>query len=216
MTIGRSEIVLAAMAAGGSGARFFPVQLQNLLFLIDREIPELVHGPHFRFIPYYYGPFDKGLYVELGRLARTGKINADKEDRYPQYFLNDTGMLAGTHTLTGLSEPAPRYMKESAAWARSLTFKQLAIAIYAHFPDMAVNSMMPQLKPNSGRARLFPKPSFLSGLARTLDFMGTLNEYRPRRTERSQDAEKLGRDWAKVGQNLRSAIEVHVTERDYS
>ena len=80
---------------------------------------------------------------------------------------------------------------------------------------MAVNSMMPQLKPNSGRA-IFPKPSFLSGLARTLDFMGILNEYRPRRTERSQDAEKLGRDWAKVGQNLRSAIEVHVTERDYS
>ena len=73
MTIGRSEIVLAAVAAGGSGARFFPVQLQKLLFLIDREIPELVHGPHFRFIPYYYGPFDKGLYVELGRLTRTEK-----------------------------------------------------------------------------------------------------------------------------------------------
>lgn len=202
------------MAAGGSGARFFPVQLQNLLFLIDREIPELVHGPHFRFIPYAYGPLDKGLYVELGRLTRMGKINADNQDRYPQYFLNDTGTSAGTHALAGLSEPAPRYMQEAAAWVRSLTFKQLVIAIYAHFPDMAVNNRMPQSKPTPDRARIFPKPSFLSGLARTMDCMGTLNEYRPRRTERSQDAEKLGRDWAKVGQNLRRAIEVHVTERD--
>ena len=205
------------MAAGGSGARFFPVQLQKLLFLIDREIPELVHGPHFRFIPYDYGPFDKGIYVELSRLARMGKINVDNEDRYPQYSLNDTGMLAGTNTLTELSEPAPRYMKEAASWVRSLTFKQLVISIYAHFPDMAVNSVMPQLKSNPSRARFFPKPSFLSGLARTMDFMGTLNEYHPKKTERGQvqDAKKLGSDWAKVGQNLRNAIETHVTEHDY-
>ena len=215
--MGRSEIVLAAMAAGGSGARFFPVQLQKLIFLIDREIPDLVHGPHFRFIPYDYGPFDKDLYVELGRLTRTGKINVDNEDRYPQYSLNDTGTLAGNNTLTGLSEPAPRYMKEAAAWVRSLTFKQLVISICVHFPDMAVNSMMPQLKSNPSRARFFPNPSFLSGLARTMDFMGTLNEYRPRKTARGQgrDAEKLGSDWAKVGRNLRNAIEAHVTERDY-
>ena len=63
MTIGRSQVVLAAMAAGGPGAGFFPIQLQKVLFLIDREIHEFVNGPHFHFIPYHYGPCDKDIYI---------------------------------------------------------------------------------------------------------------------------------------------------------
>ena len=37
--------------------------VQKLLFLLDREAAEIVGGPHFRFVPYNYGPFDKGVYV---------------------------------------------------------------------------------------------------------------------------------------------------------
>jgi hypothetical protein len=38
----RSDAVLAAMAAAGENATFTPVQIQKLMFLIDREIPRLV------------------------------------------------------------------------------------------------------------------------------------------------------------------------------
>jgi hypothetical protein len=67
----RDELVLAAMAPGG-GYRYTPVQVQRLLFLIDRQIPEHVGGPHFHFIPYHCGPFDGAVYNELDLLAATG------------------------------------------------------------------------------------------------------------------------------------------------
>ena len=43
----RPNLVLAALAAGGENASYWPVQVQKLLFLIDREASALVGGPHF-------------------------------------------------------------------------------------------------------------------------------------------------------------------------
>ena len=215
MTTGRPQIILAAMAGGGPGASFFPVQLQKLLFLIDREIPDLVNGPHFRFIPYHYGPFAEGIYIEINALIRTGEVGVENADRYPQCSLTDAGRRAGAQALSGLPEAAARYMRDAAGWVRSLTFQQLLTAIYAYCPEMAVNSVGPASKSDAGRARLFPKPSFLSGLARTVDLMGVLNEYHPGASARSQDARNLGRDWARVGADLRNAMESYAQERLY-
>lgn len=47
----RDDIVLAGMAAAGPSTKFDAVQLQKLFFLIDREIPQLIDGPHFDFRP---------------------------------------------------------------------------------------------------------------------------------------------------------------------
>ena len=215
MTIGRAQVVLAAMAAGGPRASFFPIQLQKLLFLIDREIHEFVNGPHFHFIPYNYGPFDKDIYIEINILIRKGEVDANAEERYPSYFLTGSGTLSGINALNGFPEPASQYMQEAAAWVRSLTFKQLLAAIYAYFPDMAINSVVPQSKSNARRSWVFPRPSFLSGVARTIDLMGVLNEYHPGMETQSQDVQNLGRDWARVGENLRKVMEIHGKERIY-
>ena len=48
----RSELVLATMAAGGPRARFDPIRIQLLLFLIDRCAGPVLGGPHFGFRPY--------------------------------------------------------------------------------------------------------------------------------------------------------------------
>ena len=45
----RRETILAAMAAAGANTRFSPVQMQKLLFLLDREVPHFIAGPHFAF-----------------------------------------------------------------------------------------------------------------------------------------------------------------------
>ena len=50
------NLVLAALAAGGENATFSPVQVQKLLFVLDREASPHIDGPHFNFIPYDYGP----------------------------------------------------------------------------------------------------------------------------------------------------------------
>jgi hypothetical protein len=69
-------LVLAALAAGGENATYRPVQVQKLVFLIDREASRLVDGPHFGFQPYDYGPFDRAVYIELDSLHTQGLVNA--------------------------------------------------------------------------------------------------------------------------------------------
>jgi len=69
----RGDLVLAALAAGGVGASYSPVQVQKLLFLIDREAANLVDGPHFSFRPYDYGPFEAG---DLAFRHRGGRRHA--------------------------------------------------------------------------------------------------------------------------------------------
>lgn len=128
-------------------------------------------------------------------MIRKGEVGANAEERYPLYCLTASGTLSGINALNGFPEPASRYMKEAAAWVGSLTFRQLSATIYAYFPDMAVNSVMPQLKANARQSWVLPKPSFLSGIARTIDLMGVLNEYRPSMARKA----KMSRTWTEIG-----------------
>ncbi len=212
----RYQVVLAAMAAGGPGARFNPVQVQKNLFLIDREIPDRVAGPHFNFEPYDHGPFDKAVYEVLDSLAREDQVSIDRTNRYRTYTLTGSGFERGTAVLGELPEPVARYMREAARWVRSLTFGRLLAPIYQHYPDMEVNSIVPNMASRYPRAsRLFPIPSFLSGMARTFDFMGTLDEYQPGWRDRRHDALAIHGDWAAVGNDLEVAMESHFWKRPH-
>ena len=65
----KREIILAALAPA-DGVIHTPVQVQKLLFLIDKKIPHLVGGPYFNFVPYAYGPFDTEIYRLLEELEK--------------------------------------------------------------------------------------------------------------------------------------------------
>src|SRR6266853_2035360 len=93
-----SGIVLAALAGAGENATFTPVQVQKLLFLIDREIPRLVGGPHFRFQPYDFGPFDSTVYEVLEALGRQGLVYQGRA-RYQLWTLSPEGYRQGGRLL---------------------------------------------------------------------------------------------------------------------
>lgn len=203
----RADIVLAAMAAGGAGARYDPVRVQKLFFLIDREISDFIDGPYFHFEPYHYGPFDKAVYEELDSLAEQGEITVDTIGRYNRYSLTEPGHARGAAVLDTLPEPAARYMEDAAKWVRFVPFRHLLSAIYRQYPDMAVNSLILQPTPGYSHASFrFPMPSFLSGMARTLDFMGTLDDYQSDWGDERLDALAVYRDWSAVGDDLRAAM----------
>ena len=203
----RNKAVLAAMAAGGPRASFDPVQMQKYFFLIDREIPRWVSGPHFRFQPYDYGPFDKEVYTVLDSLTQEDQIRIDSTGRYRRYSLTDSGLKRGKALLDTLPEPVVRYLIEINRWVRCLSFRQLLAAIYQRYPDMAVKSVIPDLmSPNPRLGKLFPTSSFYTGLARTFDFMGTLDEYRPGWRDSRHDALAINDDWTAVGDDLRAAM----------
>lgn len=203
----RSEIVLAALAAGGPDARFDPVRVQKLFFLIDREIPELIDGPHFDFEPYDYGPFDAQVYKELDALVTQGDVDVDTAKRYRRYALTKAGYAEGAKTLHDCSAPAARYLGDVARWIRSVSFRQLLSAIYRQYPEMAANSIVPHLASGHSCTEVnFPRPSFLSGMARTLDFMGTLDEYRSGMSDERLDALAVSNDWRAVGDDLETVM----------
>ena len=203
----RNQAVLTAMAAGGPRASFDPVQVQKYLFLIDREIPRWVGGPHFHFQPYDYGPFDKDVCTVLDWLSREDYVHIDDTRRYRRYSLTDSGLERGRAMLSTLPKPVARYLIDVARWVRCLSFKQLLVAIYQHYPDMAVNSVIPNVASRNPRpGELFPTPSFSTGLARTFDFMGTLDEYRSGWRDERHDASAIDDDWTAVGDDLRMAM----------
>jgi uncharacterized protein YwgA len=137
----RHDLVLAALAAGGENASYWPVQVQKLLFLIDREASALVGGPHFDFKPYDYGPFDRAVYLELDALSAQGLVATQNTGRYRIYSLSPEGYRRGVDRLRGLGVAARSYIEQAARWVRRLSFQQLVAAIYNKYPDMKVNSI---------------------------------------------------------------------------
>jgi hypothetical protein len=141
MPLGRRETVLAALAAGGENATFSPVQVQKLFFLIDREASHLLGGPHFRFKPYDYGPFDAAVYEHLTLLGFEGAVQVKGSERYRVYSLTGKGFAEGDHILSSLPNKTADFLRAAARWVRGLSFQQLVAAIYRDYPDMKVNSI---------------------------------------------------------------------------
>ena len=134
------EIVLAALAPA-EGKPHTPVQVQKLLFLIDQEAGELL-GRHFKFKPYHYGPFDKGVYKVLEEIDKKGLITIRSDGWQRTYALTPTGQRKGSCLLSDLPKPAQEYIKEVSEFVRKLSFLELVSSIYQQYPDMRKNSVL--------------------------------------------------------------------------
>jgi uncharacterized protein len=140
----KRAVVIAALAAGGDGATFTPVQVQKIFFLIDRRAASGTNGPHFNFQPYDYGPFDNAVYDQLEVLQQEGLVEISWAGRYKSFKLTAAGILEGGAELQKLSAPIQSFLWATVDWVRSLRFDQLVAAIYREYPEMKVNSVFKQ------------------------------------------------------------------------
>ncbi len=136
----RNDFVLAVMSSCPN-AVYSPVQVQKLFFLLDRNIPDLIEGPHFDFAPYDYGPFDKHVYSALEALADRGLIAIDESGYSRTYSTTKTGQTKGTVYFEDLPAKARVYIKKLSDFVRSLSFNELVSAIYKAYPEMRANSV---------------------------------------------------------------------------
>ena len=208
----RSGVLLAALAAGGVGAKYSPIQVQKLLFLIDREIPDYIGGPHFNFQPYQCGPYDQTVFEEAERQAEYGNVIIDENgpsSTYSLYYLSDTGLNDGLSALKRMPRAASRYMVKAAKWVQRQSFRTLVSAIYRDYPDMAVNSVIPELAlQGQERARKRRMNPFLQGMASVIYVANYLGEEElTQKTPAEQDAIAIAGVWRAVGDDLRSAIQ---------
>lgn len=138
----KQSLVLAVLSAG-NGGEFSPVQVQKLFFLIDKNVPGYVNGPHFNFSPYDYGPFDKTVYAVLEELGVIGLVELCEVPgrRWRNYRLTQEGQQRGEGVLANLPEKVKSYIGELVKAVRTLSFEELVSAIYKSYPDMKVNSV---------------------------------------------------------------------------
>jgi uncharacterized protein len=136
----RRDIVLAAMAPA-NGASHTPVQVQKLLFLIDREAAAMLGGPFFNFRPYHYGPFDKTVYKELEALGDAGLVDIHGGISMRSFALTPLGQEQGDQLLGALEAPAQDYIRRASEFVRGLSFSALVSAVYKAYPEMRANSV---------------------------------------------------------------------------
>lgn len=203
----RPEIVIAVMGAAGPGAEFDPVRIQKLLFLVDREVPDLVGGPHFDFKPYDYGPFDKAVYKELEGLARKRFVELDDTGPYPMYSLTESGQAEAASLLSACGDDVTDYLTITAEWVLSTSFRPLVAAIYDKYPDMAVRSKMRIARSKYRYPSVYsPRQAFIRGVARAFDTTGWIDDGIPTWLDRDSDSAAIESDWRTVGDDLRHAM----------
>jgi uncharacterized protein len=140
VSMNTDDLILAAMFPGG-GYRYTPVQVQKLLFLIDRQIPRQVGGPHFNFEPYHYGPFDIDVYAQLDRLAGDGFVAINQYSSPRTFTLTAGGAVKGSAALDSLPAPTRDFIVTTSLFVQAQSFSSLVSAIYKAFPDMKQNSV---------------------------------------------------------------------------
>src|SRR5437660_4707317 len=107
----KTELILVALTPAGDGVIYTPVQLQKLLFLIERRIETLGH--HFKFKPYDYGPFDAAIYSTLDELSKEGLVDVidEPELRWKTYRLTPKGLKRGMDETAQLPTETADYIK---------------------------------------------------------------------------------------------------------
>jgi hypothetical protein len=138
----RRELVLALLASS-DGRQYTPAQLQKAVFLVTRNMPQIVQGVGFHFVPYDYGPFDADVYNEAAVLHHAGEavIAPSGMGRWNTYAATESGVARGRALLQTLPAPAQKYLSEVSTWVRAQSFSSLVKSIYDTYPEMRANSI---------------------------------------------------------------------------
>ncbi len=137
----KTQLMLAALSTS-DGEELTPVQVQKLLFLIDRNIGQELGGTGFKFEPYDYGPFDASIYEVLRTLESSGLASSTSTAKgWKKYSLTATGSEAGKQYLNASPERAREYIERVSEFVRKSSFSTLLSSIYKAYPEMKVNSV---------------------------------------------------------------------------
>lgn len=137
----KRKLVLAALAASATSMHT-PVQIQKILFILEKNVSAELGGPSFDFKPYDYGPFDAAVYDQLRTLEHEELVTASPTQRgWKKYQLTSAGTIAGKAVLAELSPRLSSYILDVSKFVLSLSFAELVSAIYKAYPEMKVNSV---------------------------------------------------------------------------
>ena len=137
------EIWPLMVLACAPGHVLSPVQMQKALFLMGEQAKDQVGEEFYQFVPHNYGPFSADICRDIDALVQEGKAARvpSHSPNWSSYGLTDAGLERGKSEITALDEGTVTYLKEVVAWIFRKDFPDLLRAIYAAYPDYAVNSV---------------------------------------------------------------------------
>lgn len=211
----RAEILLAVLATGREGASSSIFRFQKLLFLIDREVSDLIGGRHFQFSAGKFGPYEMRIHEELGLLVENAEILVDDPTSVSALALTTKGLRRGNQILQCLSDEARQAITDLTRWMLSRSVEEILAEIFDRYPEMAENSIL------RIRRSGYPRPSdecsgnpFLRGMASAIDFAGTLRRNFSKWTDIEYEGEGIASDWDAVGEAFRSVMPMTPGERN--
>jgi len=137
----KKDLLLIALAAGEK-SEYTPVQIQKLMFLIEKNVGNRIDAPHFEFKPYDYGPFDSSIYELLRELESDELASASMTYRgWKKHSLTDAGIVMAAELSKSIDATVISYIKEVSKFVRTLSFVDLVSSIYKAYPEMKVNSV---------------------------------------------------------------------------
>lgn len=203
-----AEIVLAALSAGGEHIRYNPVQVQNLLFLADRESGLTLDGSRFGFKPSPSGPYSERVWKVLADLAAEGLVLVDKSGWYWTYAVSAPGKARGEAALARMARPVAKRLAEIADWVLALAVWELVVEIARRYPEMNTDGRIQRWARSQPRRaapqRIHP---FLAGIAKVFGNWDWRSEPVSAAQAAERDAAAISSDWWSVGDDLRFAME---------
>jgi hypothetical protein len=139
----RQDLLLTVLACA-EGQTYTPAQIQKAVFLLVRQVPDLVQqGQTFSFKPYDFGPFDAGVYHEAEALERDGLavVAPSGYGNWKTYAASAAGIARGHQMLHSLPARQRDFVLKVSEWVRARSFHSLVKSIYEAYPDMKVNSI---------------------------------------------------------------------------
>ena len=121
-----------------------PVQLQKVLFLIGKNLPDEVGDSYYEFIPYNYGPFDQRVYSDADSLIKDELVQTIQVSgrSWAYYIVTPPGHDLARHVRDNeLSPRMSQYITKVVKWVQSLSFAQLLSAIYKAYPEYKAKSV---------------------------------------------------------------------------
>ena len=109
----KSDMLLAALACG-TAETYTPEDVQSLLFLISRQIPETIAPPPFKFTMSERGPFDPCVYGLLEELVQDSFLSILTQGKRRDVTLTPTGETRAAEMLEQLPAPEVEYMQRAA------------------------------------------------------------------------------------------------------
>lgn len=145
----RKTQLLAFLAA--SPGPTDPIRIMKGLFLVSRAVAEgkLPDTDAFEYSPMDFGPCSPQVYQTLDAGVKQGFVRAEPVvgETWKRYSITPAGSAELARTKAA-AQPSFAFLAKVRKWCDAQSFTSLLGTIYRAYPDFAINSVLPHLRPN--------------------------------------------------------------------